>query len=145
MNTHFLYFSLSRAGTCFFYAGMYSTRNALPYFCSIMLRQRRFRNVNIAHETVMNHRNHMIKTLSVLLGVSGIKMSLMVGQTFQDILNWFRSVIPLKAFPSRKKPILFITILKFGEWENILYGVPTVKKLSFFRKPPNETSICCTL
>lgn len=72
---------------CCFRLGQILGRDTFSGICDDIRSARYLGYLHIAHETVMNHRNHMIKTLSVLLGVSGIKMSLMVRQTFQDKLN----------------------------------------------------------
>ena len=55
MNTHFLCLFFEWGRHLLFLCRDVLHSNALPCFCNIMLCQRRFRNVNIAHETVMNH------------------------------------------------------------------------------------------
>lgn len=54
MNTHFLCF-ISRRRACCFLCRDVLRSNALPCLCNIMLCQRRFRDVNAARKTIMNH------------------------------------------------------------------------------------------
>ena len=64
MNTHFLCF-ISRRRACCFLCRDVPRSNALPCLCNIMLCQRRFRDVNAARKTIMNHNFSAFRFLSI--------------------------------------------------------------------------------